>query len=325
MMYLKSHAPGEKKKEVLQAMKDSKIEVLPFQSPVEKLISEKKFNEAENLLKELQKNKVPDQNGDSELFKAYLSVMRMIDAKPLLEEWYKKYPKSAFALSLLGLWTYDFAFEARGRGPKQALSEENFKLFEERLEQANKYLVEANTIDSTNLLTVAGLIGASKTKKSTRSEEKKIFLAATKQEPDNYFLQQQMLSALMPKWGGNQKELFLFARFQADRAPKSKAPLLVPYAHWELANELYHPNQRTHFKNPEVWAECKKELDKVVYWFPDSIEARTLYLRTAMYAGYPREARLQYEKIKDRLEVRYWMTPREVIQIQRMMEMGAGM
>lgn len=318
-MYLSEGDDDSWKKYIVQWMKQTNMEVPPFQSGVIALLEEKKFSEVEEYLKGLQKSKLTDENGESELTKAYRDIRKMKDARVILKEWEEKNPKSAFALGLLGSAFIDFAWEARGTGYLSSVTTSAQQTFEERIKQAKNYLKEASELDPSNLQTAHDLMLASKAIKSTWLEVKPIFDAATRQEPDNFLIQKQMLESLAPKWGGTVSEMMEFARSQAVKsAPSSKSPILVPMAHWEIAFAYYDQNLASYFGKKSVWEECKQALDTAVLRFPKSVEIRTLYLRTAYYAGAMKEARAQYDEIKTRMSMRYWVGGYpEIIQVKR--------
>jgi tetratricopeptide (TPR) repeat protein len=325
-MYLKDGYSDKIKKNIVQWMKSSQIEVPPYQSSVAVLIEQKKFKEAEELLKQIQQKKEVDENGISEFARVYEEVAEMEDATKLLQEWHDKNRKSPYATSLLGLAFIKYAWEGRGSGMKITVTNEGFKLFEERMAQAATYLNEALNIDPTNLIAAKGLLITEKVKKGKFNDEKKIFLKYhNESDADNFFLQQQLVDSLTPKWGGNSYELFKDARYFAANSPKSsRAPLLVLFAHWDSAEHFYSDNYLRYFGDPENWKECKEALDMAVQRFPESVEVRTLYLRTAMYARHAGVARMQYEKIKDRMKMKYWLSTGEMVWMKRALEMGIG-
>jgi tetratricopeptide (TPR) repeat protein len=325
-MYLKSGRDNVTKHESINFLKNQKAEIPAYQHPVLNLLEAKKFSEADQILKSLQENKTVDENGDSEFAKVYTEIVSMSDSRNILTEWKNQSPKSAFAHSLLGTAQIVYAWEARGGAYNKSVSIEALTEFKKRLEQAKMSFDEALRLDPTNLFTVTGLITAGKTNLKLDINNKKLFIKYNnRSDPDNFYLQKQMLDSLTPKWGGNLVELMNFARFQLESsAPNSKAPLLLTLAHWDIALDRYPHNVRSYFEKPINWEESKKGLDIAVQRFPNSVEVRTLYLRTAILANYPREARLQYEKIKDRMELKYFINPEEMLQIKRIMEMGAG-
>jgi tetratricopeptide (TPR) repeat protein len=325
-MYLKSGRESSKKLEIVNFLKEQKAEIPVYQHQVLTLLEAKKFSEADQILKSLQQTKSVDENGESEFAKVYTEIVDMNDARNILTEWKNKIPKSALALSLLGSGYTAYAWEARGGGYNKSVSVEALTEFKKRLEQAKIFYDQAIELDPTNLFSVTGLVMAGKANLKLDINNKKLFIKYNnRSDPDNFYLQKQMLDSLTPKWGGNLVELMNFARFQLDSsAPNSKAPLLLPLAHWDIALDRYPHKIRSYFEKPINWEESKKGLDIAVQRFPNSVEVRTLYLRTALYANYPREARLQYEKIKDRMELKYFTNPEEMLEIKRIMEMGAG-
>ena len=176
----------------------------------------------------------------------------------------------------------------------------------------------AHELDPANIHTSASLIEIAKTRLSTASQAMPIFKAATKQEPDNFILQKQMLEVLKPKWGGTVSAMFEFAKNQAGTSsPDSKSPLLIPMAHWEVVQSYYSQAPKDYFSKVPIWEDCKTAFEELIKRFPKSVEIRTMYLRTAYYAGDLTTARVQYEMIKDKIRVKEWRDATEVLEIKR--------
>lgn len=305
--YLKSGDDIALKRRMTQMMKQAKIEIQSIESPVVSLLEEKKFSEVEKFLQGLKDSKKVDENGDSELSLAYRDIRQMERVRDILKEWEIKEPKSAFAKGLLGASFIDFAWEARGTGYINSVTANAMQAFEERLSQAKIYLEQSRNLDKTNLETVSDLMLVAKARKSTRHEVKPIFEMSIRSEPDYFLAQKQMMETLNPKWGGTVSEMLEFSRTQAANSPEnSKAPILVPLAHWEVAYIYYSNNLKSYFAKKSVWQECASALETAIKRFPNSVEIRTLYVRTAFYAGDLAAAKAQYAVIKDQLAMKYW-------------------
>lgn len=295
------------KAEIAAWMKSRKMEVPQYESKAVMLLEEKKYVELNTHLKELLASKGIDTEGNEEISTAYDELLNVWQASEKIDQWYQAKKNSSHAAALRGTTYIQSGYESRGYGYNNTVTGVGAAEFKERLSAAKVMLEYARSLDKTNPETYQGLMVAVQMKDNWLEKAKAFYAEGIALNPDNYSLHHQMFNSLVPRVGGKLEDLFAFSRkAAAESGPRSKATLLVAYAHWEKANEEYEGEPSAYFKKPEVWNECKAALNTAVERFPKSVHVRTLFVRTAMAAGDMDTARVHYAVIQDNLDPRYW-------------------
>jgi hypothetical protein len=133
-----------------------------------------------------------------------------------------------------GVRLIEHAWEARGHGTSDTVSDKGHDLFKQRLQQADRELSQAAKLDPADptpwahRLTVARGLGLG------QGHARQLYQEAAKRYPQHYTAHMQMLAVLTEKWGGSHQAMFDFARKAAERAGEgSHLGVLVIYAHIE--------------------------------------------------------------------------------------------
>jgi tetratricopeptide (TPR) repeat protein len=152
-----------------------------------------------------------------------------------LDAWVAAQPDSTAALTVRGYHGIRWAWEARGGGYADSVSEEQWSVFYERLGQAEADLNKAAELDESDPTPLGFLLTIARAK-SERSEGQSIFERAVQRDPQCRQAHTQMLQLLTEKWGGSHDEMFRFAREVSDRNPDgSSLHVLTAHAHIEMA------------------------------------------------------------------------------------------
>jgi tetratricopeptide (TPR) repeat protein len=142
-------------------------------------------------------------------------------------------------LKVRGEFFIAYAWEARGSGTADKVTQEGFEHFGARLTEAHKALAEAwraqpgDVFVATDMLTVLLGLGGS------REEVETWFERAMKAEPNNVAACEAMLNYLDPKWYGSQDEMLEFGRScRATQNWRAGTPLLLADAHYRVAQRM---------------------------------------------------------------------------------------
>ena len=122
-------------------------------------------------------------------------------------------------LQLRGDFFTRYAQEARGAGLASTVSEENQKLFQARLAEADKALKQAWTLQPSNVRTPTLMLGVVKGLGAKRAEMETWFKRALEADGNNYLACEMKMDWLEPKWYGSRDDLLAFGR--ACRATKN--------------------------------------------------------------------------------------------------------
>ncbi|GAA1183179.1 hypothetical protein GCM10009664_56550 [Kitasatospora gansuensis] len=186
-----------------------------------------------------------------------------------IEEWIPEAasgePDSALPLLLSGARQVAWAWEARTRASSQHVSEDQWKVFRQRLELAEQQLFEVAEREPEWLapwyfLQISGR-GASVDKEAGRIR----FEAAVRRCPGHLGSHRERLQQLCAKWGGSHQEMHAFARSSMLAAPPG-SPLgeLVALGHLEHWLDLPSGADRSYLTSHDVLSDLREALRRSI-------------------------------------------------------------
>ncbi|HWS32353.1 MAG TPA: hypothetical protein VN408_06380 [Actinoplanes sp.] len=156
-----------------------------------------------------------------------------------VEEWIdgpvRDEPESTLPLLIRGARLVYWAWEARGEGLANTVSEDAWKVWFNRLRRAEDCLDEVVERDPGSAEAWEYLITLSRARQLPQEERWRRFEGLIGADPAHYYGHQQMLEGQMRKWSGSAEAMFDFARTRAAACPGTHIPVLVPLAHLEHA------------------------------------------------------------------------------------------
>jgi hypothetical protein len=203
------------------------------------------------------------------------------------------------------LFSFCYAWHARGGGWGNTITQEGGRLYEERLKKARDYLEKAYLLDPSDPMAPSHLIVAANGLGSDEEEMEKQFQRAVRADSSEYTAYLSKLNYLMPKWHGSRVKMFSFAREAARNAPAdSLVPLVLANAHWEMYNNS--EQKSLYFTQGEVWDEVKSVYSTLCQRLPESSERHNWFARTAYLAGDFETARQQLAIIQEDWSENVW-------------------
>jgi len=151
-----------------------------------------------------------------------------------LKRWVAQRPNSVTARIALADSYMGYAWNARGTGTADTVSEDGWQVFHDRLELAGQTLKDAYdlpTKDPEWYLVMLGLVrdlGGSKEMMAATFDKAFAF------EPDYYYYDQVMAGALQEKWLGEKGDLAAFAEKAADRLGGDRGDIV----YYEIARQI---------------------------------------------------------------------------------------
>lgn len=189
-----------------------------------------------------------------------------------------------FVLMLQGVHGYNRAWEARGTGFANTVTEEGREGFGNHITRAQKYLSQAWALHPDIPETACEMIHSSR---GDSSACRLWFDRATRAEIDNGNAYHAYRFTLRPRWCGSLDKMEALAdeasntgRFDTD------APLQAVFIYYEIADEL-RENWQEVFRKPGVYEKCKRALDSQLSRSFSSNRAGKNYFNTALaYAAF---------------------------------------
>lgn len=143
-----------------------------------------------------------------------------------LQRWVDARPNSITAPVALATANINFASEARGSGFADTVTESGWKLFEERIAEANRVLQKASALPTKCPEWYVDMLLIARDQGWDATQSREIFEEAIKSEPDFYYPAQTLAYSLLPKWGGEPGETEKFAQEIADRFAGDQGDIL---------------------------------------------------------------------------------------------------
>jgi hypothetical protein len=151
-----------------------------------------------------------------------------------LKKWVAKDPQSATARVALANSYMGWAWEARGSGYADTVSQEGWKLFEKRVGMAKSTLVEAARLTEKCPAWFFVMQNVSRAESWSKSDEKELFDQAVSFEPAYYYVHQNHAEFLLPKWYGAEGETQAFINDVTAGVPEPDGSML----YFEVTNSV---------------------------------------------------------------------------------------
>ncbi|MER7845113.1 hypothetical protein ABTZ03_14350 [Kitasatospora sp. NPDC096077] len=197
---------------------------------------------------------------------------------PGVEEWTARAiadaPDDPLPLLLSGARHVSWAWEARSRAQAKHVTEEQWKLFHQRLEVAEEHLLEVAEREPSWLAPWYFLQISARGASLGPEVAACRFEAAVRRAPGHLGSHRQRLQQLCAKWGGSHDAMHEFARSAMLAAPEG-SPLgeLVALAHLERWADLPDGEDHAYLADPTVLAELQEAAFRSVL-HPDFVPVR---------------------------------------------------
>ena len=164
-----------------------------------------------------------------------------------------QHPDDALARTVTGARRVAWAWEARTGARASQVSQDQFKVFHERLRHAEDELFAAVELDPASATPWYHLLIASRGLEHGVDVARRRFEAGTARDPFHVGMHSQMLQQVCAKWGGSNEEMHAFARESVLKAPEGSAMgQLVAVAHLENWLDLARAEDDAYMRRPEV-------------------------------------------------------------------------
>src|SRR6266850_5242281 len=176
-------------------------------------------------LKEVYEGLVPAENNSETQWQARLTAIR---------EWIKAKPESITASVALADTLVSYAWKARGSGYADTVTQNGWKLFEQRLTEAVQVLKNSKALKETCprwwSIMLRTALGSGVDKPTFQT----LFAEAVKAEPANAGYYLQMAYYLLPRWHGKPNDAARFLQEAADQTGGEDGDLLYARVAWYL-------------------------------------------------------------------------------------------
>lgn len=195
----------------------------------------------------------------------YLDALSDEKLKPqFFESWLQAMPESTWAFTVYGDSCVKWAWDARGSGTADTVSDASAMLFFERLNMSAIAYEHAMSLDDTNPEPYAGMLIVAKGLSFDDESKWELFVQLVKRNPDHSAGHISMLDAINPKWGGTEEEMFQFARRGVDSSDSKPYQVgLVLRAHIEMWLYYGMIGMESEHQHYFYQADVKNEIDSL--------------------------------------------------------------
>jgi Domain of unknown function (DUF4034) len=238
-----------------------------YAAQVRSYLEQEKFDQIDEIADTVRAGKTRFSGGHWKLNKLYKGLtepanhMRAPDAVwrahiGRLKKWVEQKPKSITARVALASAYVDYAWQARGRGYADTVSEDGASLFEQRLALAENVLNDAQKLEAKCPHWYFVMQILAKGQGWERARYEKNFEAGVAFEPTYHYLFSEKAQYLLPRWFGEEGEWERFAEETSQRLSGK----LGSITYYRIAMDLeYYYKDRTFFTESQIsWPKIKQ-------------------------------------------------------------------
>jgi hypothetical protein len=229
-----------------------------------------------------------------EAFDAFSELMLLTDANPKQFAEYclhaekilaQRWPNEALAWYARGDLYVRYAWDGRSAQYADKVTPDQWKVFEERLQEAEKALRKAWELDPSDARIPARMITVTMGMNKPRREMETWFDRAMSVDTNNYTACDRKRYYLEPKWHGSREEMLAFGReCVASTNWAGRVPLILVDTHDALARYLPKETRTNYWtSSPTIWRDIKNSFEKFFQLNPDAIGWRHNYARYAYW------------------------------------------
>jgi hypothetical protein len=224
---------------------------------------------------------------------------------PLFDQLQKSNVDKSTVLTIQGGFNKNYAWDARGSGWANTVTDQGWDLMRQRLLKAQNALEEAWQLDPTDYQAANEMINVELGQGQSRDRMELWFNRAMNVFPDDYAACSNKLYYLEPKWYGSEQAMIDFGRECLAQANwRSRIPLVVVDAYWAAAR--YGPNgwqqqvdPKYFQENTAAWNDIAAAYDGCLKYSIPSKRIKLAYARIAAMGGHWVEAHRAFEETDD--------------------------
>jgi hypothetical protein len=282
------------------AAEDSEMQELKkFYGDTRTLYNNRKLAELESLANDLRASKARFRSGAWKIDHFYTALACRDDEpesmwqlhEKIHHQWKTQFPKSITARVAHAQFMTKYAWHARGSGYAEGVTEDGWRLFNERLASARTILDQSKSLPPCPVwwsarFTVALGEGVDP------ADHEALFQEAKKAEPTFFPHDLDRAYYLLPRWHGKPGDWEAAAEAEIERKDGSGHE---SYA--RVVNKLSSYYQNIFNESKASWRKTSKGFDEMRIRYPDSKQILNIYCRMAYLAGDRKHAKKLFEEI----------------------------
>lgn len=194
----------------------------------------------------------------------------------------KKFPNEAFAAMAEARYWSAYAWDARGGGYASSVSEDGWKLFRERLEQAERVLLDTKSYAAQLPDWYDEMINVQSSLSRPEGERDQVFLEGVKRYPAYYPIYFTMLNYLLPKWGGTWRTVDNMVKWSVEHTQAQEGMSMYARLYWVVGGD---PEVNLFKDTFASWPKMKRGFEDLMARHPKSKWNLNNFAKFACMAG----------------------------------------
>ncbi len=224
-----------------------------------------------------------------------------------IKKWIAAYPESAAARIALAEAYVNYAWEARGHGYANTVSDSGWNKFKEGIQLAESALLDAAKLKEKCPFWYEAMQEVALAQGWNREQARALFDEATAFEPTYYHYYRQYANYLMPRWYGDEGETQAFAEESAKRLPEADGSIV----YFEIASMLVCPcDEQNNDMDSMSWPKIKQGYTTIEKLYGTSRLKTNRFAYMSVVAKDKESARGTFAKIGDDWNYKVWINPR---------------
>jgi len=297
------------------------IEKNDIQAQANALLKARDYDKLDDLAAKLRSSKGCYANGHSKLADVYAGLVPLDEAPDIewencitsLQNWIAARPDSITARVGLANVLVNYAWRARGSDYANTVTDEGWRLFGKRLNQAMGILNESENLKEQCPHYWPVKMRAAQGLQMGKDQFNEIFTQAIQNASDYELSYLQRAIYLMPRWFGGEGEMESDLEKSADRIGGEDGDMLYAQVVWSIHARASSPNvfRENHFS----WPRVDRGFAVIEERFPDSLAARGERAYLAAYAGDAEKTRKYLKETQGKADLAVWYYKEEYIRV----------
>lgn len=310
----------------VHAVKDAiRNETYAFRMETRQAYNNRRFDELERKADALHASRTIFPNGSWKIFQFH-DALGCRDDEPesmwqlhdtIHREWIAAYPDSITARVAYADFFVDYAWHARGSGFADTVSQEGWKLFEERLARARKILADARTLPMKDAVWWSVSLTVALGQGWSRDDYDALLKEAKAYSPVFWSYDTARAYSLLPRWHGAPGDWEDYA-LQASRAKNGLGAEIYARIVMQMADNYDNVFEET----KASWPKTREGIEAMRKKYPEFHEVTNWAAKLAVLAkDYPEASRL-FALLGDSYDPAVWKNAQEFILFRKQAQTG---
>lgn len=200
------------------------------------------------------------------------------------ERWAKESPESITAQVCYARALVTYAWRARGSGWASTVTDEGWRLFDERLQKAQQVIDNASKLKETCPHLFAVQIYVAKGLGWDRAKFHKALEEAIEKEPTYGTYYPTAMTLMLPRWYGSPGEFEAWMAELTAKQPEKDQDRYYAWLLW-MADKMREPEELVFAEGRLDWQRAKRGFEKWMVWRPGDFSIVQEYARLAVFAN----------------------------------------